>query len=180
MGLCFASALFASRRLTSTLALKKMPYHHVIAKIGTDDRYRPLFSDLSATELQQRFVIHYERNASFFSGNDLIAPSDLRSLKIVRTERPDQTEREEINRADRAHIDEMNRTSNGIFLVSAGGGYAPEDIEQAGEDVTHSFIKGPPGFKSGRFAPSLKVIAWIGGIIATVVAAGIIKWLGWV
>jgi len=162
------------------LALKNMPYHHVIAKTASRDEFRTLFSDLSAAALQERFITPYERGKSFFSGNDLVSPSDLRSVQIVRTQRPDQIERDEINRIDRAKIDKINSSSDSVFFVSIGGGYEPQDIVQAGEDVTHAFIKGPPGFKAGRWAPSMKALGWIAGIIATVVAAGLAKWLGWV
>jgi hypothetical protein len=157
-----------------------MPFHHVIAKIDGEDKFRCLFSDLSASDLQKRFIVPYERGKSFFSGNDLISANDLRSLHIVRTQRSDQIERDEINRADRAYIDKINRSGNGMFIISLGGGYEPQDIIQAGEDVTHTLIKGPPRFKAGIWAPSMKVLAWVGGIIAAVVAAGIVKWLGWV
>ena len=155
-----------------------MPYHHVIAKTASSDEFRTLFSDLSAAVLQERFIAPYERGESFFSGKDLISPSDLRSVQIVRTQQPDQIERDEINRIDRAKIDEINSSSASVFFVSIGGGYEPQDIAQAGEDVTHTFIKGPPSFRAGRWAPSIKALGWIGGIIATVVAGGLAKWLG--
>jgi hypothetical protein len=157
-----------------------MPYHHVIAKTASSDEFRALFSDLSADALQERFITPYERGTSFFSGNDLISPSDLRSVQIVRTQQLDQIERDEINRIDRAKIDEINSSSDGVFFLSIGGGYEPQDIAQAGEDVTHTFIKGPPGFKAGRWAPSMKAFGWIAGIVATVIAGGLAKWLGWV
>ncbi|NTU49728.1 MAG: hypothetical protein HGA87_02330 [Desulfobulbaceae bacterium] len=156
-----------------------MPYHHVIAKLVSEDKFRCLFSDLSVLELRQNFVAPYEGGKSFFVGNDLISPLDLRSIQIVCTESPDQIERDEINRVSRERINEINRSS-GIFIVSIGGGYAPQDIAHAGEDVTHTFIKGPPGFKAGQLAHSVKVLKWIGGIIAAVIAAGIAKWLDWV
>jgi len=157
-----------------------MPYHHVIAKTAASDEFRTLFSDLSAAAMQERFISPYERGKSFFSGNDLVSSSDLRSVQIVRTQQTDKIERDEINRIDRAKIDEKNSSGDGVFFLSIGSGYEPQDIVQAGEDVTHTFIKGPPGFKSGRWAPTLKALGWIAGIIATVVGAGLAKWLGWV
>lgn len=156
-----------------------MPYHHVIAKIGAEEKFRELFTDLSVEELSERFVQPYENGNPFFSGNDLISPNDLRSVQIIRTERQNEIERNEINRKDRERIDRLNNSDSGFFLVSIGGGYEPQDIAESGEDHTHTFIKGHPGFKAGRWAPSIKVMAWVGGIVATVVAAGIVKWLGW-
>lgn len=157
-----------------------MPFHHVIAKIGTEENFRCLFSDLSIADLHKRFVVPYEQGKSFFSGNDLIAPCDLRSLHIIRTQRLDQTERDEINRIERANIDEINRSNDGFYFFSVGGGYEPQDILQVGNDITHIVINGPPGFKAGRWVPSIKFLAWVGGIIATVFAAGLVKWFGWV
>jgi hypothetical protein len=156
-----------------------MPYHHVIAKLVSEDKFRCLFSDLSVAELRQKFVAPYEGGKSFFVGHELISPHHQRSVQIVCTESPDQIERDEINRASRERIDEINRSSD-IFIVSTGGGYAPQDIAHAGVDVTRTFITGPPGFKVGKQDHSLTVIKWIGGIVAAVIAAGIAKWLNWV
>ncbi|GAB5605378.1 hypothetical protein [Sideroxyarcus sp. TK5] len=156
-----------------------MPYHHVIAKVGTEVKFRELFTDLTFEDLSERFVKPYEKGTSFFSGNDLISPNDLRSVQIIRTERKNEVERDEINRKDRESIDRLNNSSSSVFIVSVGGGYEPQDIAEAGEDLTHTFIKGHPGFKAGRWDPSIKVVAWVGGIVATVIAAGIVKWLGW-
>lgn len=156
-----------------------MTYHHVIAKVGAEEKFRVLFTDLTVEELVERFVKPYEKGNSFFSGNDLISPNYLRSVQVIRTERQNEVERDEINRKDRESIDRLNNSDSGVFIVSIGGGYEPQDIAGAGEDLTHTFIKGHPGFKAGRWDPSIKVTAWVGGIIATVVAAGIVKWLGW-
>lgn len=163
-----------------TAMADNMTYHHVIAKVGSGDKFRCLFSDISAADLRKKFILPYERGTGFFCGSDLISPAEIRSLKIVRTNNPDEVERAEINRADQARIDEFNRTSGGLTIIGFGGGYEPEDIEGAGEDVTHVLIKGPPGFKAGRWAPSKKVMGWFFGILASVVAAGAAKWLGWV
>lgn len=156
-----------------------MPFHHVIAKVGPEDKSRVLFTDLSVDELKKRFIQPYEKGVAFFSGNDLIRPTDLRSIQIIRTDRPDQTERDEINRKDREQINRLNRSNSDIFFVSIGGGYQPQDIAEVGADLTHDFIRGHPGFKAGKWEPSMKVLAWVAGIAATVVAAGAVKLLGW-
>ena len=156
-----------------------MSFHHVIAKIGSEDKPRVLFTDLSADALKERFVKPYEKGQAFFAGNDLVAPSDLRSVQIIQTDRSDETERNEINRKDRESIDRLNDPSSGVFFLSLRGGYEPQDIADVGVDVTHDFIKGHPGFKAGKWEPSMKALAWIGGVVATVLAAGAVKWLGW-
>jgi hypothetical protein len=157
-----------------------MSYYHVIAKVHPQDRYRCLFSDLSVAELKAQFLRHYELGKPFFSGNDLISPADLKSVHVVRTNRMEETERDEINRANKARIDELNRSSEHLVFLNFGGGYEPEDILEAGEDVTHSLIGGPPGYKTGSHAVPSKVLGWMVGILATVFAAGLIKWFGWI
>src|SRR5690554_839488 len=112
-----------------------MSYYHVIAKVGSEDKRRVLFSDLSADELKERFVKPYEKGKAFFSGHDLISSSDLRYVQIIRTHRPDETERDEINRRDRERIDQLNDSSSGVFFMSIGGGYQPQDIAEAGVDI---------------------------------------------
>lgn len=157
-----------------------MPFFHVIGKASSEDKFSCLFSDLSSEDLTKKFVAPYEKGEKFFSGNDIYSPADLRSIKIIKTAQTDQVERDKINRKHLEEIDKINRSGQHAFFISTGGGYEPEDIAEAGEDVTHSLIKGPPGFKAGKFGAPLKAASWIGGIIATVVAAGIAKWLGWV
>jgi len=156
-----------------------MAYHHVIAKVGQNDKFCVLFADLSLADLKKRFIAPYERGISFFSGNDLVAPAELRSVHVVKTERAEQEDRERINNESRAVIDKINRESAWAVIISPGSGYDPEDIAEAGEDITHSVIKGPPGYRAGKWGNSTKVLAWVAGIVAVVVAAGVIKWLGW-
>jgi len=156
-----------------------MAYHHVIAKVGQSDKLRILFADLSLPDLRARFVAPYELGRSFFSDNGLITPSDLRSVQVIKTERTEQEERERLNNESLARIDKINRESEGLGFISPGSGYDPEDIAEAGEDVTHAVIKGPPGFRAGKWSTPVKVLAWVAGIGAAVIAAGVIKWLGW-
>ncbi|KAA2285346.1 hypothetical protein [Arenimonas fontis] len=154
-----------------------MSFHHVIAKVGAEDELRALFTDLSADELKERFIRPYEMGRAFFSGNDLIFPANLRSVQIIRTDRPSKVERDEINRMDRESIDRLNDSRSGVYFISLGRGYEPQDIAEVGLDVTQDLIKGPPGFRAGKWEPSKKALAWIGGIVATIVATGVVKWL---
>ena len=115
----------------------------------------------------------------FFSGSDLITPSSLRSVQVVQTECTEQEERERINNESLTQIDKFNRESNGLVFIGIGSGYNPEDIAEAGENITHSVIKGPPGFRAQKWSMPVHVLVWGSGIVATVIAARIIKWLGW-
>ena len=94
-----------------------MAYHHVIAKVGAEDKFRVLFIDLDVEDLDERFVKPYEMGTPFFSGNDLISPGDLRSIQIIKTERQNEIERDEINRKDREKIAEINNSDSGVFFL---------------------------------------------------------------
>lgn len=135
-----------------------MAYHHVIAKAGQSNKFCILFTDLSLADLKKRFIAPYERGRSFFSGNDLIAPGDLRSVQVVRTQYTEQEERERINSESLAQIHKLNRESKGIVFIGPGSSHSPEDIAEAGEDVTHSVIKGPPGFRASKWGTPEKLM----------------------
>lgn len=157
-----------------------MPYFHVIGKLNYSDEARVLFSDLSQEDLKRDFIKPYERGSTFFSGSELIDSRTITQIRIIETPRVEALEREEINRADLKSIDEMNRQSSGVVLLSLGAGYEPEDIAEAGEDVSRQFIKGAPGFKRGFASHITPMFGWMAGIISAVIASGISKWLGWI
>jgi bifunctional ADP-heptose synthase (sugar kinase/adenylyltransferase) len=143
-----------------------MPFFHIVAKVGKDEEFRSLFKDLSADELKTRFIKSFEKGTSFFSGNDLIAPSDLRTIQIIRTEREDKVERDEMNRKDLESIRQSNNSSAGVVFISPGRGYEPQHIAEVGADVTHTYVKGPPGFKSYWWESRKKEITLGVGIVA--------------
>ena len=160
-----------------------MAFHHVIATLGPGTQVRVLFTDLTSEELAKQFIRPYEQGKPFFAGHELISPHELRSIHIIRTRSPDRTERDEINRKDRERNDRLNARGSGLVLISGGAGHAPEDIAEVGEDITHSVIKGPPGFRANRWQPAVsafKVIAGIvAAVVATVAAAGLVWRFGW-
>jgi hypothetical protein len=143
-----------------------MPFFHVVAKVGKDEKFRSLFKDLSADELKIRFTKPFEKGTSFFCGNDLIAPSDLRTIQIIQTERDDKVERDEMNRKDLESIRKLNNSSAGVVFISPGRGYEPQHIAEVGVDVTHTYVKGPPGFRSHWWESRKKEISWGVGTVA--------------
>lgn len=157
-----------------------MPYFHVIGKLNHSSETRVLLADLSKDALLRQFIAPYEKGNTFFCDNDLIDPNTLTHVKIIETTSTEAAERDKINRTDRENIDSINRESSGIFFLSIGGGYAPEDIAEAGNDVTSKFIKGAPGFKSGNSQKLIPLIGWTAGIVSAVIASGVAKWLGWI
>ena len=153
-------------------------FHHVLGAIG-DRQTEVLFSDLTARELRKQFVIPYMRGITFFAGTAVVAPAELRKVRIIETPVNEAKAREQVNRDSLAHIAEINRTS-GLFIISPGQGHQPDDIEEAGDDVTRTFLHGGPGSASVLLGLSKNAAGWLLGIVGSVLAAGLAKWLDWV
>jgi hypothetical protein len=152
-------------------------FYHVLAAIG-DGKVQMLFSDLSSAELNRSFVKQYRRGQTFFAGQQLVKPSELRTVQVVETSEREATARERLNRDDLARIDALNRSSNIVF-ISPGIGYEPEDLVEAGADVTREYLTRGPGSSPTLFGISKSVLLWILGIVAAAVSTGLAKWLGW-
>jgi hypothetical protein len=153
-------------------------FYHVLGAIG-DRKTEVLFSDLTAKELRKQFVVPYKRGRTFFAGTSVVVPAELRRIRIIETPVKEAEARDRINRDSLADIAEMNRTS-GLVIISPGQGYEPDDIAEAGADVTRTFLRGGPGSPSGLLGLSKNAAGWLLGIVASVLAAGLAKWLGWV
>lgn len=91
---------------------------------------------------------------------------------------PEAKRRQRVNNASLARIDEMNRTS-GFVIISPGEGYEPEDLAEAGPDVTRTYLRGGLGSSTGILGFPKSVMGWTLDIVAEAVAAGVAKWLGW-
>jgi hypothetical protein len=128
-------------------------FYHVIGAVG-DPKVEMLFSDLTLKELISDFVTPYKRGETFFAGARVVAPSELRLVRIVQTTVPEAGARGKINHDDLAHIAEINRTS-GIYL------------------------RGGPGSSVGLLGLSKQAIGWTLGIVAAVIATGAANLLGW-
>jgi hypothetical protein len=169
-----------------------MAYFHVIAKLAQESEPVCLFKDLTLDDLRLKFLRHYDAGRDFLTGAEVVSCKDIRSVRIIETLRDDETEREAINRRSRAEIDEINRSSESSFFISLGSGWEPEDIAEAGEDVTSLYIKGAPGHLShagSKASTTLTVSrkAWHEhsivkatiAIIVAVVSGGLIYAFGW-
>jgi hypothetical protein len=153
-------------------------FYHVLAAIG-DRNTGILFSDLTAKELDQQFVAPYKCGKTFFAGATIVNPHELRKVQIIETPAKEDEVRAQINRASLAEIAEMNRTS-GMMVISPGQGYEPEDIAEAGVDATRIFLRGGPGSSNGLLGLSKTAAGWLLTIVASVLATGLAKMLGWV
>jgi hypothetical protein len=152
-------------------------FYHVIGAVD-DRKAKMLFSDLTLKDLISDFVRPYERGEKFFAGGRVVAPSELRLVRIVETAVPESDARGKINQDDLASIAEINRTL-GFIIISPGRGYEPDDLVEAGTDVTRTYLRGGPGSSVGLLGLSKQAIGWTLGIVAAVIATGAAKWLGW-
>jgi hypothetical protein len=153
-------------------------FYQVLAAID-DRKTEMLFSDLTAKELDKEFVAPYKRGKTFFAGTSVVNPSELRKVRIIETPVREAEARDRINRDSFAEIAEINRTS-GFTIISDGQGYEPEDVADAGVDVTRIFLRGGPGSSNSLLGLSKTAAGWLLTIVASVLAAGLAKWLGWV
>lgn len=145
-----------------------MPYFHVVAELD-DAPNKPavIFIDLSRTELQNQFVTPYERGTDLFSKNSILPVRRLRKLYVIQTEERSEQELLEVQRKSRETNDALNRDSLVQFLY-LGSGYKPEDIVEAGTDITQAVVNGPPGSKPG--GPVFKALLNNGWVVGMVVA----------
>lgn len=154
-----------------------MTYHQVLIAVEHDpSKLKCLFEDLSEQNLVKYFVTPYRKGQDILSGNEIIPVSSVRKVHIVRTIQTNENEREAINQQSLQKIDELNRSSDSVFIISPGHGYEPVDILDAGQDVTSSFLNQPPGHTK----PTLRMLnnPWIVSIGAGLMVAIIGAWLG--
>ncbi|QYF92534.1 hypothetical protein KY495_17550 [Massilia sp. PAMC28688] len=151
-------------------------FYHVLAAVG-DAPAQVLFSDMTQKELVKNFVTPYRRDKAFFAGTQIVNPSELRTVRIIETAGREAEERERINLASLAQIEEGNRSS-GVIICSIGQGYEPEDLQDAGADVTRMHLRAGPGSSTSIWGLSKTVVGWTLGIAAGVIVTGLAKWLG--
>jgi len=154
-----------------------MTYHHVLVAVEHDPaKLKCVFEDLSEQELMKQFVTPYRKGQDIFSDNEIIPVSDIRKVHVVRTEQTNEVEREAINQQSLQRIDELNRSSDSVVIISPGHGYDPEDILEAGQDVTATYLKGPSG-QAGTIHRMLNN-SWVVSIVTGVIVAIVAAWIG--
>ena len=158
-----------------------MPFFHVLLSVDTDQsKLRSVLADLSEEQLKAQVVLPYRKGTTLICGNEIIPVSTIRKIHVVHTARPNEHERKAIHAKSIKEIEKINRESSGLVFLSPGRGYDPEDILEAGEDVTPQYIVGPPGSAAGpgvlvRFLSS----QWTVGIGTGLLVAAAVWWLGW-
>jgi hypothetical protein len=138
-----------------------------------------MFTDLTERDLRTRFLLPYSKGQSFLCGNEVVEPSIIKKVTLVKTARASAAELKDIQDKSWREVEEFNRNSP-VVLISAGRGYDAEDIAEAGEDVTAQFVSGPPGH-GGHWGIVSAVVnhPWVSAIGTGLAVAALAYWLGW-
>jgi hypothetical protein len=156
-------------------------YYHVLVSFQDEPKtVRCLFADLSEKELRTRFVAPYRRGKDLLCGTEVVAVSRIRTVGIVRTADTSDIELKRIQEKSRKETEQLNRSSTSVVFLDLGRGYNLEDVSEASEDVTSTFILGPPGH-GDRWTVLAAVLnnPWISGIGAGLILAALLWWFGW-
>ncbi len=157
-----------------------MSFFHVLASTNDNpESQKCLFADLSERDLKNLFVAPYKKGEGVLCGNDVVQTSNLKTVNLIRTPQKMEEELVSIQAKSNREIDEFNRESQSVVLISPGRGYVPEDIVEAGEDVTGSFLLGPPGHAKSNWFVRIVNNPWVVRVGGGVIAAIIIWWFGW-
>ena len=162
--------------LPSNSAQKSMPYFHVLVTLpGKGLR---LLSDLSEGDLKRQFLWPYRSAKPILSANEVIETKLIEKVTIIRTERPSADELKTIQDRSYVAVQEFNRSQDSAVLISAGRGYDPEDIVEAGTDVTGAYISFPPGEGEWPLISAVVNHPWISTIITGVIVAALAAYFG--
>lgn len=142
----------------------------LVAVEQNPDDLRQVFTDLEENDLKPKLVSPYKKGTSLICGNEIIPIPQIRKIYIVRTVRSDEVERADLHAQSVREIDQFNRESDSAVLISAGRGYDPQDILEAGENVTAKHLSGHPGAAAdpsvfGRLIGNPWVVTVAGGLV---------------
>jgi hypothetical protein len=128
----------------------------------------------------QQFSRPYRRGKSILCGNEIVESLQIKRIKIVKTIEQGEKELEKLQEGSLRKIQEFNRSSNSITIISPGRGHNIEDIVEVGEDVTIQFISAPPGEGDRwKIVAALLNNGWVVGIGGGLIVAALVWWLGW-
>jgi hypothetical protein len=159
-----------------------MSYYHVLLSFQDEpNTVRCMFADLAEQELRTRFVTPYRRGKNLLCGGEVVELSEIKTVQIFRTAETSDQELKKIQEKSIKYYKKLNRDSDSTRLVFFGfRGSQLEDISEAGDVVTSTFIAGPPGH-GNHWAVVAAVLnnPWISTIGAGLVVAALIWWFGW-
>lgn len=157
-----------------------MFYHILLSLEPEPTKLRSILVNLSERELMDKFLVPYRKGKNIVCANEIIPVANIRKLHIVRTARDNESERVALQERSFKEIQEFNRQSRSVVLISPGRGYDPEDILEVGEDVTNTVVAGPPGHASSP-NPVIGILSnpWVVAIGTGLIVAAVVWWLGW-
>lgn len=155
-----------------------MPYYHVLVTF-TDSPKNPhcVLDDLSEQELKTKFVKLYKKGKDILCDKDVVRIENIKSIQIIHTNKKSEDERSIIQEESFKRIQELNRQTDSIAIISLGDGYNPEDIVEAGEDVTSQYITEAPGYGASNFIFSFLNNSWVMTISTGLILVVLIAWL---
>lgn len=156
-----------------------MSYLHVTIKEKGSEGWLCIFKDLSVSDLKKKLVKPYRLGKSIFFDGNILSPSDITQLKITETSMPHDKELEVVQEESYKEVQEFNRTSSSVVLISAGHGYSDYEINECGADVTESYISSGPGIGT-----PITVLAdfikhpWVVRVVGGLVFVAVVGYLG--
>lgn len=153
-----------------------MSYLHVTIKTKSSDGWLCIFKDLSVSGLKNKLVKPFRLGKSIYYDGNILSPTEITQVKITETDRPHEKELEVVQEESYREVQEFNRTSPSVVLISAGHGYSDYEINECGKDVTNSYISSGPGVGTpftaiGEFIKHPWVVRVVGGLVFVAVAA---------
>lgn len=145
-------------------------YLHVTVKKKGTENWLCIFKDLSVSDLKKKLVKPYRLGKSIFYDGKILSPSDITQIKIIETSRPHEEELKIVQEESFKEIQDFNRKSTGVILISAGYGYSDHEINECGSEVTESYISSGPGIGTpltviSDFIKHPWVVRVVGGLV---------------
>lgn len=153
-----------------------MSYLHVTIKTKSSDGWLCIFKDLSAPELKKKLVKPYSLGKSIYYDGNILSPNEITQVRITETESTHEEELKVVQEESYRDVQEFNRTSSSVVLISAGHGYSDYEINECGNNVTNSYISSGPGVGTpftvvAEFIKHPWVVRVVGGLVFVAMAA---------
>jgi hypothetical protein len=131
---------------------------------------------MSASDLKRNLINPYRLGKSIYYEGNILSPSEISKIQITETKRPHQEELKTVQEESFRKVQELNRSSSSVAIISIGYGYKDYEINMCGADVTNKYISSGPGVGTpmsslAEFIKHPWVVRVVGGLVFVVVAA---------
>lgn len=153
-----------------------MSYFHVTVKTKNSNSWLCIFKDLSGSDLKKKLVKPYRLGKSIYYDGNILSTYEISQIKINETEKPHKEELEIVQDESFREIQEFNRSSSSVTLISPGYGFNDYEINECGTEVTNKYISSGPGTGTpltavADFIKHPWVVRVIGGLVFVAVTA---------